>query len=78
MAWWFNDTSRHPMELSGDVTGNKLVLLSNPSSPGPVFRATYETTADGKLTYLLEMKMGDTWNKLFLTTYTKKPAVPQP
>ncbi len=68
-AWWFNDTSVHPMELIGDVFGNKLVLLSDASAPGPALRATYERTPDDKLTFLLEMKQGDSWTKLFLTTY---------
>jgi len=73
-AWWFNDTSTHPSELTGDLSGNKLVLLSNPSGPGPVLRATYESPAENKLTFLLEMKQGESWTKLFLTTYTKKAA----
>jgi hypothetical protein len=71
-AWWFNDTSVRPMELVGEASGNKLVLLSDASAPGPVLRATYERTPDDKLTFLLEMKQGDGWTKLFLTTYAKK------
>jgi hypothetical protein len=71
-AWWFNDTSYHPMELTGDLAGNKLVLLSNSSAPGPELRATYENPSADKLTFLLEMKNGDKWTRLFLTTYTKK------
>jgi hypothetical protein len=75
-AWWFNDTSTHPMELTGSLTENKLVLFSNPAAPGPVLRATYEGTQDGKLTFLLEMKTGENWTRLFLTTYTKRAAQP--
>ena len=71
-AWWFNDTSVRPTALTGDVSGNKLVLTSDASSPGPVLRATYELTPENKLTFLLEMKQGDSWTKLFLTTYAKK------
>jgi hypothetical protein len=70
-AWWFNDTSNRPTELSGELTNRKLVLISNPSAPGPVLRATYESPAEGKLTFLLEMKMGESWTQLFLTTYSK-------
>jgi hypothetical protein len=77
-AWWFNDTSTHPSELIGDVTGKKLVLLGSSSGPGPVLRATYESPSDNTLTFLLEMKQGDSWTKLFLTTYTKKAAAQQP
>jgi hypothetical protein len=69
-AWWFNDTGTRPTEFTGELTGNKLVLTS--SSSGPVLRATYETPAENTLTYLLEMKQGETWVKLFLTTYSRK------
>src|SRR5579863_6933963 len=71
-AWWFNDTSTHPSELTGDVEGNKLVLMSSSSGPGPELRATYESPSANTMTFLLEMKQGDNWTKLFLTTYSKK------
>jgi hypothetical protein len=71
-AWWFNDTSTRPTEFAGDLSGNGLVLTSNSSGPGPVLRATYESPSDGTLTFLLEMKQGETWTKLFLTTYSRK------
>ena len=74
-AWWFNDTSTHPSEFTGDLAGNKLVLMSSGSGPGPVLRATYESTSANTLTFLLEMKQGDAWSKLFLTSYTKKAAL---
>lgn len=77
-AWWFNDTSSHPTELTGDLTGKKLVLLSNSSGPGPVLRATYESPSENKLTFLLEMKSGESWTRLFLTTYSNKAAATQP
>ena len=73
-AWWFNDTSYHPMELTGDLAGSKLVLMSDPSAPGPVLRATYESPTPDKLTFLLEMKNGDNWTRLFLTAYARKAA----
>lgn len=71
-AWWFNDTSTHPTEFTGDLTSRKLVLVSNPSAPGPVLRATYESPAADQLTFQLEMKTGDTWTKLFVSSYSKK------
>jgi hypothetical protein len=74
-AWWFNDTSYHPTALTGDLTGNKLVLMSDPAAPGPLLRATYENPSASTLTYMVEMKNGDNWTKLFLTTYTKKTVV---
>lgn len=74
-AWWFNDTSYHPTALTGDLAGNKLVLLSDPSAPGPQLRATYESPKADTLTYQVEMKNGETWTKLFVTTYAKKAGV---
>jgi hypothetical protein len=74
-AWWFNDTSYHPTALTGDLTGNKLVLMSDAAAAGPVLRATYESPSADKLTFLLEMKNGDNWTKLFLTTYAKRGVV---
>jgi hypothetical protein len=74
MAWWFNDTSTHPTAFAGDLTAGKLVLLSDPGGAGPLLRATYESPGANTLTFLLEMKTGDTWTKLFLTTYTKSSA----
>jgi hypothetical protein len=71
-AWWFNDTATRPTEFTGDVSGNKLVLTSNSAGPGPALRATYEGPSDGTLTFLLEMKQGEIWVKLFLTTYSRK------
>jgi hypothetical protein len=71
-AWWFNDTSFHPTLLTGELNGNKLVLMSEPSGPGPVLRATYESPTPDKLTFHLEMKSGDSWTSLFVTTYLKK------
>lgn len=77
-AWWFNDTSYHPTALTGDVTGSKFVLTSEPSAPGPALRATYESASQDKLTFLLEMKNGDNWTSLFLTTYSKKTDTAKP
>jgi Protein of unknown function (DUF1579) len=73
-AWWFNDTSYHPTLLTGDLAGNKLVLMSDASAPGPVLRATYENPTPDKLTFQVEMKNGDKWTSLFLTTYAKNAA----
>jgi len=70
-AWWFNDTAYHPTQLSGDLTGNKLVLTSDASAPRPLLRATYENPSPDKLTFQVEMKNGDAWTSLFVTTYTK-------
>lgn len=70
-AWWFNDTGTRPTDFTGELSGNKLVLTSKPAGPGPVLRATYESPSKNTLTFLLEMQQGESWMKLFLTTYSK-------
>jgi len=74
-AYWFNDSSVGAMELEGKLEGSKLVLLSKPTPTGngqtSVFRATYESPSEKKLTYKLELKQGDNWQPLFTTTYSK-------
>src|SRR5579859_787891 len=77
-AWWFNDTSSRPTEFTGDLSGKKLVLTSVSSAPGPVLRATYDSPSESILTFLLEMKDGETWTQLFLTTYSRKADATQP
>ncbi len=72
-AWWFNDTSNTPSELTGTLTGNELVLLSHPTNPkAPVMRATYDQVSDSAMNCKLEMKMGDSWQELFHNSYQKK------
>jgi len=70
-AWWFNDTSYHPTQFTGVLTGNRLVLMSDASAAGPLLRATYENPTPDKLTFQVEMKSGDKWTSLFVSTYTK-------
>jgi hypothetical protein len=72
-AWWFNDTSNTPSELTGTLNGNQLVLLSHPTNPkAPVMRATYDKVSDTSMNYKLEMKMGETWQELFHNSYHKE------
>ena len=70
-AWWFNDTSTHPTVLTGELNGDKLELMSDGSDGGPMLKATYECPMANTLTFQLEMKTGDSWTRLFLSTYTK-------
>jgi hypothetical protein len=64
------------MELEGELAGDKLVLTSKPTkmtgNPGAVLRVTYTKVSDMVLTYGLELKKGEGWMQLFLTTLTKK------
>jgi hypothetical protein len=77
-AWWFNDTGTHPTEFTGELSENKLVLTSKSSGPGPVLRATYESPSKGTLTFLLEMQQGESWIRLFLTSYSRNSDAGQP
>jgi hypothetical protein len=74
-AWWFNDTSSIPTELTGELTGNQLVLMSHPTNPqAPILKATYDRISDTSLNYKLEMKAGDAaWQELFHNSYSKAP-----
>jgi hypothetical protein len=72
VAYWFNDTSALPMQLTGAMDGNKLVLLTTPAKEGaPVLRATYENISDNALGFTFEMKQGDSWRLLFHSDYKK-------
>jgi hypothetical protein len=77
VAWWFNDTSIGPSAFEGELTGRTFVLTTKETPAGgaarAVLRATYETPAEGALTYKLEMQAKDgTWTRLFTTTYKRK------
>lgn len=76
-AWWFNDTSVGPSAFEGEVIGGALVLTTKEtpaSGPArPILRATYQSPAEGTLTYRLEMQGKDgAWTRLFTTTYKRK------
>ncbi len=74
-AWWFNDTSVGAMEMEGGMEHGKLVMMTVPSqvdpTPTSIFRVTYEKTDADGVAWTLELKTGDTWRKLFRSSYTK-------
>lgn len=71
-AWWFNDTSSMPTELTGSLNGSQLVLMSHPANPNaPVLKATYDKVSDSAMNYKLEMKQGDSWQELFHNSFAK-------
>ena len=77
VAWWFNDTSIGPSAFEGELAGTTLVLTTKEAAAGAatrtILRATYETPAEGTLTYKLEMQGKDgAWTRLFTTTYKRK------
>jgi hypothetical protein len=76
-AWWFDSAAPGAMELTGDFSGNKLVMTSKPTPipgmPNPAsFRATWVKVSAKKLDFTLEMKGGETWGKVIVGSYSKK------
>jgi hypothetical protein len=72
-AWWFNDASIGAMQLDGVIHGKTLVLQSvNTVEGAPVFRAIYDGIAPEKLKFTLELKSGDSWRTVFVTSYAKR------
>jgi hypothetical protein len=68
--WRFSSLTMVPIELSGTFEGEKLVLLSKPDEAGMISRATYEPKSKTEYTFLLELKMGDRFEKLADGVYT--------
>ncbi|HWD40627.1 MAG TPA: DUF1579 family protein [Fimbriimonas sp.] len=72
-AWWFNDTSVAPTELSGELKDGKLILMTEDNGKSPVLRATYEKVSDSQFKWTLAMKRGADWQELFHTVYMRGP-----
>lgn len=71
VAYWFNDTSALPMQLTGIMDGNKLALLNSPREGAPQLRFTYENISEHEMAITFEMKQGDNWQLLFRSDYKK-------
>lgn len=75
-CYWFDGMSSDVLDMSGTMTGGKLVLTSKPTPmPGMgeiTFRATYERKPNSEIYFLLEMKQGNEWSKALEGTYKKK------
>ncbi|MBI5706040.1 MAG: DUF1579 family protein [Armatimonadetes bacterium] len=77
VGYWFDQAAPGAMELSGNIAGGKLVLISKPTPvPGmqgdQVFRATYSKKGAKSYDFRLEMKSGDKWDPMIVGVYTKK------
>ncbi len=74
--WAFAPHGPTPMEASGNFEGSKLVLTSKPMDFGmgtmAVVRMSFEPVSKGDVNYLMEVKMGEKWEKLEDGVYTKK------
>lgn len=74
-AWWFNDSSAGAMEMEGVIDHGKLIMMTVPTQTDPtptnIFRVTYEKTDADGIAWTLELKTGETWRKLFRSSYTK-------
>ncbi|MBA3726384.1 MAG: DUF1579 family protein [Armatimonadetes bacterium] len=75
-AIWFDSMGSAGMEMAGDLVGNTMTLVSKPTPMhgmgDQTFRATATKKSDKEMSFLLEMKDGDKWNKMIEGTYTKK------
>lgn len=73
---WFDSMSVSPMHFVGKREGDKTVAICKGYEMEGMgktdYRATYSRVSDSKTTFVLEMKMGDSWSKLMEATYTKK------
>jgi len=74
-AWWFDSMAAGSMEMSGPLTGNKLVMTSKPidmpGMAGMIMRATWEKVTDKSYKFLLEMKQGEGWATVISGKYDK-------
>ncbi|MGI8924286.1 MAG: DUF1579 family protein [Fimbriimonadales bacterium] len=75
-ATWFDSMSSAGMEMTGDLVGHTMTLISKPTPMhgmgDQTFRATATKVSDREMSFLLEMKDGDKWTKMIEGTYTKK------
>ena len=77
VAWWFDSMAPGVLELRGKLTGQVLVLKSEPieipGMPGKhAFRATYGLKGAGKYLFRLEMNSGEGFYKMMEGMMTKK------
>jgi hypothetical protein len=75
-AYWFDSASSEAMELTGTLTGNKLIMVSKPTDvpgmPGVVFRSTWTRKSPRALGMVLDMQMGGKWVKVIDGNYPKR------
>jgi hypothetical protein len=67
--WRFSSMEAMPTEASGNFEGNRLVMVTKPYM-GQVYRATWEPKPANQVYFLLEMKAGDSYQKLLESTST--------
>jgi hypothetical protein len=77
VAWWFDSMAPGVLEMRGSLTGQVLVLKSEPieipGMPGKhAFRATYGLKGAGKYLFRLEMNSGQGFYKMMEGMMTKK------
>lgn len=75
VGWWFDGGAANAMEMSGNLVGDKLVMISKPVPvPGlsgdQTFRSTWWMNGD-KLRFNLDLKTEDKWSPMIDGTYTK-------
>lgn len=75
-GFWFDSTASGMMEMNGTVKDGVLEMISEPTAmPGTaekmIMRATWTKKSDTEMTFLLEMKQGESWGKMIEGTYKK-------
>jgi uncharacterized protein DUF1579 len=62
--WRYSSFTTVPIEATGSFEGEKLVFNTNPCEKGMVFRVTFEPKAKREVAFLLEMKVGENYEKV--------------
>lgn len=77
ISYWFDSSEASGMELTGPLSGDKIVLVSKPTKMASMpneftMRATYSKKSDKAMEFKLEMKESGDWQTIMEGTYTKK------
>jgi hypothetical protein len=72
---FFANTGALPMEMSGQLEGTKLVLVSKPYKDMMgmnTYRVTFDSNLNNSPNYRMDMKSGEKWTPILESTYKKK------
>jgi len=79
-SWWFDSMFSQSAVSEGNFEGSKLIMVSKPEEvPGMgvvSMRTTFEPKANREFYFLLEMKMGEKWEKMLEANFKKSEAKP--
>lgn len=79
-SWWFDSMSAQVSASEGNFEGSKLIMVSKPEEvPGMgivSMRTTFEPKPNKEVYFLLEMKMGEKWEKMLEADFKRSEAKP--